>query len=117
MAKWRPPDISAHDEWAVKYQIVIPKVYRYEILSLAHETPLAGHLGSKKTWHKISEHFYWPSLKKDVIEFCQSYHTCQVVGKPKAPLRPIPAFEEPFSRVIIDCVGPLPKINQVISIF
>ena len=22
---------------------------------------------------------------------------------------PIPAFDEPFSRVIIDCVGPLPK--------
>ena len=28
---------------------------------------------------------------------------------PVAPLKPIPAFEEPFSRVIIDCVGPLPK--------
>ena len=35
MRKWRPPDVSADDEWAVKYQIVIPKVYRYEILSLA----------------------------------------------------------------------------------
>ena len=46
-----------------------------------------------------------------------------MVGKPnqtipKAPLRPIPAFEEPFSRVIIDCVGPffslfgLPKSIQ-----
>ena len=28
---------------------------------------------------------------------------------PKAHLRPIPAFEEPFSRIIVDCVGPLPK--------
>ena len=117
MRKWRPPDVSADDEWAVKYQIVIPKVYRYEILSLAHETPLAGHLGSKKTLHKISEHFYWPSLRKDVTEFCRSCHTCQVVGKPnqtipKAPLRPIPAFDEPFSRVIIDCVGPLPKTKS-----
>ncbi len=117
MRKWRPPDVSADDEWAVKYQIVIPKVYRYEILSLAHETPLAGHLGSRKTLHKISEHFYWPSLRKDVTEFCRSCHTCQVVGKPnqtipKAPLHPIPAFEEPFSRVIIDCVGPLPKTQS-----
>ena len=37
-----------------------------------------------------------------------------MVGKPNqkipaAPLRPIPAFEEAFSRVIVDCVGPLPK--------
>ena len=28
---------------------------------------------------------------------------------PVAPLKPIPAFSEPFSRVIVDCVGPLPK--------
>jgi len=28
---------------------------------------------------------------------------------PKAHLMPIPATEEPFSRVLIDCVGPLPK--------
>ena len=41
MKECRPTDVSADDEWAVKYQIVIPKVYRYEILSLAHETPLA----------------------------------------------------------------------------
>ena len=26
----------------------------------------------------------------------------------KAYLQPIPAFDEPFSRIIIDCVGPLP---------
>ena len=45
MRKWRPPDTPAEDEWAVKYQIVVPKSYRQEILSLAHETPLAGHMG------------------------------------------------------------------------
>ena len=28
---------------------------------------------------------------------------------PKAGLQPIPAFDEPFSRIIINCVGPLPK--------
>ena len=37
-----------------------------------------------------------------------------MVGKPnqkipRAPLRPIRAFEERFSRVVIDCVGPSPK--------
>lgn len=45
MRKWRPPDTPAEDEWAVKYQIVVSKSYRQEILSLAHETPLAGHMG------------------------------------------------------------------------
>ena len=45
MRKWRSPEIPADDEWAVNHQIVIPKIYRLEILSLAHETPMSGHLG------------------------------------------------------------------------
>ncbi len=45
MRKWRPPDIPADNEWKVNYQIVVPKCYRQEILNLAHDTPLAGHLG------------------------------------------------------------------------
>ena len=40
-----------------------------------------------------------------------------MVGKPnqvipKAGLQPIPAFDEPFSRIIIDCVGSLPKAKS-----
>ena len=31
---------------------------------------------------------------------------------PKAHLQPIPTFDEPFSRIIIDCVGPLPKTKS-----
>ena len=94
MRKWRPLDVPAEDKWTVKYQVVIPKAYRAEILSTAHKTPLAGHLGVNKTYQKILNHFYWPNLKKDVAEFCRSCHTCQVVGKPnqaipKAPLQPV----------------------------
>ena len=39
MRKWRSPEVPAYDEWAVNHQIVVPKIYRSEILSLAHETP------------------------------------------------------------------------------
>ena len=117
MRKWRSPESPADDEWAVNHQMVVPKIYRSEILSLAHETPMSGHLGVNKTYHKILNHFYWPGLKTDVSNYCRSCHTCQVVGKPnqvipKAGLQPIPAFDEPFSRIIIDCVGPLPKTKS-----
>ena len=117
MRKWRPPDVPSDAEWAVKHQVVLPKSYRNGVLSMAHETPLAGHLGVSKTYNKILNHFFWPLIKTDVSNFCRSCHTCQMVGKPnqkipRAPLHPIPAFEEPFSRVIIDCVGPLPKTKS-----
>ena len=71
----------------------------------------------RKTHDKIGRHFWWPTLRKDVSEYCETCRTCQMVGKPNqkiptAPLQPIPAFDEPFSRVIIDCVGPLPKAKS-----
>ena len=117
MRKWLPPDVSADDEWTVNHKIVVPRAYRPEILKLAHETPMSGHLGVNKTFHKILNHFFWPGLKSDVSQHCKSCHTCQMVGKPnqtipKACLQPIPAFDEPFSRIIIDCVGPLPKTKS-----
>ena len=48
MRKWRPFDVPADDEWAVYHQIVVPKSYRHEILSIAHESPMSGHLGINK---------------------------------------------------------------------
>ena len=114
MRKRRPPDASVDDEWLVQYQIVVPSPYRSHILNLAHDIPMAGHLGVRKTYLRVLEHFCWPGLKKDVVNYCRTCHTCQVIGKPnqkppKAPLRPIPAFKSHFSELIIDCVGPLPK--------
>ena len=114
MRKWRPPDAPADEDWQVIHQVVVPRVYRQDVIGIAHSGPLGGHLGVRKTSDKILKHFWWPALRKDVSKFCKSCHPCQVVGKPnqkipKAPLKPIPAFDEPFSRVIIDCVGPLPK--------
>lgn len=75
---------------------------------MAHCLPLGGHLGVTKTVNKIMRQFFWPGLRKDVANFCQ------MVGKhqsdpPVAPLKPIPSFGEPFSKVIVDCLGPLPR--------
>ena len=117
MRKWRPLEASAEDDWTVVHQIVLPKPYRKEVISVAHDHPMSGHLGVNKTYNRILSYFYWPQLRKDVAEYCKTCHVCQMVGKPNqvipaAPLQPIPAFDEPFSRVIIDCVGPLPKTKS-----
>ena len=80
--------------------------------------PMSGHLGVNKTCHKIlNQLFFLPGLKADVSTYCRSSHICQVVGKPnqvipKARLQQVPASDEPFSRIIIDYVGPFPKIKS-----
>ena len=93
------------------------KSFRTEVLSLAHKNPLSGHLGVTKIYYIRLNHLFWPCTNKDVSEVCRSCHICQMVGKPnqkiqRASLQPISALEEPFRRVLIDCVGPLLKSNS-----
>ena len=104
MRKWRPRDVPATDTWRTVYQIVVPMSKRQNVLRMAHESAMAGHLGVNKTYQRILTHFYWPKLRQDVVKFCRSCHVCQLVGKPNqkipsAPLIPIPAFEEPNNRL------------------
>lgn len=34
------------------------------------------------------------------------------IALPVAPLRPLPVEEEPFTHIMIDCVGPLPRSKK-----
>ena len=81
-------------------------------MHLAHEIPLAGQVGKKKTEHRILQWFYWPSLYWDVVAFIRSCTQCQKVSpyrvKP-APLIPLPIIEETVYRTALDVVGPLPR--------
>ena len=117
MRKWSPTACDNNEKGETVYQIVVPTVHRREVLELAHDLPVSGHLGVRKTYNRVLQHFFWPGLKRDVAKWCKECHTCQLGGKPnqnipQAPLHPIPAFDEPFSHIIIDCVGPLPKTKS-----
>lgn len=114
--KWSPL-VTGDSDCDSVYQIVVPAGCRQHIMSVAHESKWAGHLGINKTYQAILRHFYWPGLKSDISKHCRACHVCQVVGKPNqsvppAPLHPIPVIAEPFERVIIDCVGPLPRTKS-----
>ena len=122
MRRWSP----GSSEIRVVNQVVVPTDYRAQILGLAHDSSLAGHLGVKKTYHRVLRNLFWPGLKTDIfwpglktdiVKYCRTSHTCEVVGKPNqpvppAPMHPIPVFGEPFERVLVDCVGPLPKTKS-----
>lgn len=116
MRVYRPPHLQPSDTWAETHQVVLPQSAREEVIKLAHDGP-AGHLGIKKTYAKILTHFFWPGMRKQITSYVRSCHTCQVVGNPnqvipQAPLHPICVPEEPFTKVVIDCVGPLPKTKK-----
>ena len=107
--RWVP---RGQPEEAVTEQLVLPKQCRRTVLQLAHSIPLGGHLGKKKTADTVLKRFYWPSLYRDVADFCRSCSACQKSGRrrvPASPMVPLPIIGEPFQRMAMDIVGPLPR--------
>lgn len=108
--RWTPdPEVMAVE------QLVLPLQCRGTVLTLAHSIPLAGHLGKDKTSRRILQRFYWPTVYKDVARFCRSCATCQKAThyKPRrVPLIPLPIISEPFERMAMDIIGPLPRSHS-----
>ena len=76
MKACRPHHVPTKEEWAVQYQMTVPKTNRPDVLSTADEAPLPGHLGVNKTCQRFLDHLYWLSLRKVVAQYCKSLHTC-----------------------------------------
>ena len=108
--RWTPP--NRDDGELDVEQLVLPQSCRRKVMELAHEIPLAGHMGKEKTRQRILQRLYWPTLHKDVEEYCKCCLQCQKSsnkGVQRAPLIPLPIMGEPFKRIAMDIVGPLPK--------
>ena len=92
-------------------QVIVPKKFRTGILEIAHDTPMAGHMGMKRTQERITNAFYWPGIDGDVRRYCLSCDACQRSmdkGRHRrAPLQEVPIVHEPFQQVAIDLIGPI----------
>ncbi|MBW0553675.1 hypothetical protein O181_093390 [Austropuccinia psidii MF-1] len=51
------------------------------ILLECHEKIYSGHLSEDKTMERVKTCSWWPSWRKDVIEYCHSCHRCQKANK------------------------------------
>ena len=110
LRKWKPRDGEVIYE-----QIILPKEFRQQVLKLAHSIPIAGHLGKDKTARRILRRFYWPTVFQDVKKYCQQCPECQLTqrkGSNRAPMISLPVMGEPFERITMDIIGPLPKTRQ-----
>ena len=110
LRRWMPVVESEEDQ--VVEQLVLPQACRVTVMKLAHNIPMAGHLGKTKTVSRILQRFYWPSLHCDVAKFCRGCGECQKSPNrraPKAPLIPLPIMPTPFDRIVMDIVGLLPR--------
>ena len=112
--QWYPRGKTSEDVRCCE-QLVLPQKCRDLVLRLAHDVPMAGHLGVTKTKDRVLQRYYWPGVFKDVADYCRSCEVCQR-SQPRPAARaemvPMPLVSKPFQRIAMDLVGPLPRTQR-----
>ena len=112
--KWRP-DGSAEGDVRTCKQSVLPQQCRQQVLRLAHDVPMAGHMGVARTKDRILQQYYWPGISTEVSNYCRSCEVCQK-NDPKCPPRAkmvsMPWIEQPFKRIAMNVIGPLSRTQR-----
>ena len=83
------------------------------IMFMTHNHKTGGHLGTEAVYGKIVRQFYWKGMYNDICEYIKRCDTCQRRGSKggKEYLNPI-SIEEPFERIGLDFIEPLPKTKK-----
>jgi hypothetical protein len=86
------------------------------ILIETHNVPYVGHPSYQKTIAVVKSQYYWPDIKKEVVDFIAKCLECQKVkAKHKNPtglLQPLPIPEWKLEVVTMDFITKLPRTNK-----
>ena len=97
-----------------------PLGLRTYLIRLAHDTTTSGHYGFKKTYERLRQYWYWPTIKSDILAYCRSCPVCiehtLKYDKPNK-LFELPPASDFNSRVHIDLLGPLINNNSYKYVF
>ena len=95
--------------------IYVPNVQdlKHMILHEMHNVPYARHPGYQKTMAVVKRHYFWPGMKKDIVEYITRCMECQKVKDehrhPTGLLQPLPIPEWKWEVVTMDFITGLPR--------
>ncbi|KZS06792.1 Uncharacterized protein APZ42_029632 [Daphnia magna] len=100
----------------INHQLVLPLALRHYVLKELHDAPMGGHLAFYQTYLKVKNLYYWPTMREDILEYCQACETCTAnsFSTYKAFLNPYELAKAPFQVIGIDFLSP---ITPVLVIF
>ncbi|GFX44672.1 tigger transposable element-derived protein 6 [Trichonephila clavipes] len=91
-------------------QVCIPHCLKARILESVH-SEYGRHLKFFKTYHRLSENFFWQNMYKDTKNFVRSFTVClsrkTAFKIPPAPHQPVEQSQEPGETCHINIFGPL----------
>jgi hypothetical protein len=88
------------------HRLFIPEQFRSDLLHDNHSTPAAGHPGFQKTIGRLTNLYYWPSMRADCYTFTKTCDRCQLSKKSTIPkrniLQPLDIPTESFASIHLD---------------
>lgn len=77
-----------------------------------HSSPIGGHSGIARTFHRLSSNFYWKTIRHDIKVFIATCPTCQQMKDlhhyPAGLLQTLPIPEQVFEEITMDFATCLP---------
>ncbi|MCO5590784.1 hypothetical protein L7F22_044759 [Adiantum nelumboides] len=94
-------------------RLCITHSLREKVMYKSHAPPYAGHRGIQSTLRAIETYFYWPTIKRDILDYVSKCVVCQKTkfdrGKQPRLLQPLPILDSPWESISMDFIFGLPK--------
>ncbi|KAL6331615.1 hypothetical protein AAG906_011555 [Vitis piasezkii] len=85
-----------------------------------HDTPMGGHSGILRTYKRLSQQFYWPSMRRSVHQYVAACDVCQKAKaetmSPAGLLQPLPIPCQVWDDITMDFIDGLPRSDGKTSI-
>ncbi|XP_073435227.1 uncharacterized protein [Dendrobates tinctorius] len=98
--------------WIQGQCLYIPEAARGKVLQLVHDSKIAGHRGVLKTQEFLSRFFWWPTYRRDVLDYVTSCEVCARCKTPRSSptglLQPLPIPTRPWGSISMDFIVELP---------
>lgn len=89
---------------------------RTDLWMEAHDSPLSGHLGMRKTNLQLARSYYWPHMQKEGKAYVKSCLSCastkSSTQRPAGLLQPLPVPGDRFETMSMDFITQLPVTKR-----
>ena len=93
-------------------KLVVPESHKRDVMAAYHGSMFGAHTGVTKTFRRIRQRYYWPTMRRDIRKFvggCAQCIPAKAMRKTAVGMRQrVSQVGFPFQAVSIDIVGPFP---------